>query len=260
MHEFHTDYKAYYEFQLANAEKSVLPYINTHKPIQAGMTMLEIGCGQGSVIKAFANKGVQCVGVEMYDLWLEKAHEWLAEEEKTGQVRLINKNIYDVDPENEFGTKFDFVVLKDVIEHIHDQAKLIGWMKSFLKPDGVIFFGFPPWYMPFGGHQQILNGWLSKTPYWHILPWPVFKGLMKMTKQMNADMIEIKETGISIERFERILKEKNFKIVNSLHWFINPVYEYKFGYKARKQSGFIKSIPFIRNFFTTAVFYIVKAK
>jgi hypothetical protein len=34
--------------------------------------------------------------------------------------------------------------LKDVIEHIHDQAKLIGWMKNFLRTGGIIFSVFLP--------------------------------------------------------------------------------------------------------------------
>jgi 2-polyprenyl-3-methyl-5-hydroxy-6-metoxy-1,4-benzoquinol methylase len=64
-------------------------------------------------------------------------------------------------------------LLKDVIEHIHDQPKLIAWMKSYLAPNGTIFFGFPPWQMPFGGHQQLCrNKVLAKLPYYHLLPRP----------------------------------------------------------------------------------------
>ena len=94
----------------------------------------------------------------MYPLWLEKAREWLVPELAEGSVKLIDSNIYDVDPKKDLGTLFDIIVLKDVIEHIHDQEKLIAWMKHFLKPGGVIFFGFPPWQMPYGGHQQMMQG------------------------------------------------------------------------------------------------------
>jgi SAM-dependent methyltransferase len=192
----------------------------------------------------------------MYPLWLEKATEWLQPEITAGKVRLINSNIYDVDAEKDLQTKFDIIVLKDVIEHIHDQEKLIAWMKNFLRPEGIILFAFPPWQMPFGGHQQMLQGWLGKAPYWHLLPMPLFKKLLKINKQYSEDMVEIKETGISIERFERILKKTGYKILLQKHWLINPVYEYKFGWKPRKQFSWIQSIPFVRNFFTTAVYYI----
>ena len=80
------------------------------------------------------------------------------------------KDIYQVDIEKDLNGLFDIIVLKDVIEHIHDQAKLIGWMKNFLKPGGIVFFGFPPWYMPFGGHQQMCHSKISRLPYIHLLP------------------------------------------------------------------------------------------
>ena len=50
--------------------------------------------------------------------------------------------------------QFDLILLKDVIEHIPDQERVIPYLKEFLKPGGRVFFGFPPWYMPHGGHQQ----------------------------------------------------------------------------------------------------------
>ena len=114
--------------------------------------------------------------------------------------------------------------------------------------------------MPFGGHQQMLQGWLGKAPYWHLLPMPLFKKLLKINKQYSEDLVEIKETGISIERFEKILNKTGYQILLQKHWLINPVYEYKFGWKPRKQFSWIQAIPFIRNFFTTAVYYITTPK
>jgi SAM-dependent methyltransferase len=260
MLEFHSDYKRYFDLQLDNARQSVLPFIESVRPLQPGMQMLEIGCGQGSLLRAFSEKGVQCVGVEMYPLWLEKANEWLQPELQSGRVRLISSNIYDVDPQKDLGTLFDIIVLKDVIEHIHDQPKLIAWMKTFLKPDGLIFFAFPPWYMPYGGHQQVLHGVLGKLPYWHLLPMPLFKWLLKKTGNQIEEMVEIKETGISIERFERILKQTGYRIVKEQQWMINPVYQYKFGWKPRKQWGIVNALPLIRNFLTTCSYYLVAAK
>lgn len=256
MYDFHTDNKKYFDIQLSNIRRWIVPFVQQVKVIEPGMQLLEIGCGQGSLLRAFSDAGCVCTGVEMYPLWLEKAAEWLQPEIASGKVRLISSNIYYVDAERDLKTKFDIIVLKDVIEHIHDQERLIAWMKNFLQPDGIILFAFPPWQMPFGGHQQMLHGWLGKMPYWHLLPMPLFKRLLKMNKQYSEDMVEIKETGISIERFESILKKTGYRIMLQKHWLINPVYEYKFGWKPRKQFRWIQFIPFLRNFFTTAVYYI----
>ncbi len=257
MLEFHTDHKRYFEIQLQNANDYVLPFIEKYFPVKPGMHVLEIGCGQGSLLKAFADRGCECVGVEMYPLWIEKANENLADYISLRKIRVIDRNIYDINPELDLGHLFDLVVLKDVIEHIHDQKRLIAWMKSFLKPGGMVFFGFPPWQMPYGGHQQVLPGILGKTPYWHLLPMPVFKWILKKKGLEQSEMVEIKETGISIERFQRILIQTGYRIIGKQHWMLNPVYQYKFGWKPIRQFSLISSLPFIRNFLTTGVYYIV---
>ena len=168
------------------------------------------------------------------------------------------KDIYEVDVEKDFNGLFDIIILKDVIEHIHDQAKLIGWMKNFLKPEGIVFFGFPPWYMPFGGHQQICKSKISKLPYIHLLPKFMYRGILKNRKENVDEMMEIRETGISIERFEKICKNEGYSIPHYRHYLLNPIYEWKFGWKARRQGLLIKAIPFARNFFTTCVYYIIQ--
>ena len=115
--------------------------------------------------------------------------------------------------------------------------------------------------MPFGGHQQICKGkWLSKIPYYHLLPTPVYKWLLKSNGENWEEMLEIKETGISIERFERICKAKGYNLINQTHFLINPIYEYKFGWKPKEQFGLVKALPFVRNFFTTCVYYLIQAK
>jgi SAM-dependent methyltransferase len=189
---------------------------------------------------------------------LELAREFMREELNSGKIKFISKDIYQVDIDSDFGGGFDVIVLKDVIEHIHNQARLIEWMKSFLNPGGVIFFGFPPWQMPFGGHQQLMrNKLLASLPYYHLLPMPVYQWILKLGKQDVAGFSEIKETGISIERFEKIVGDTGYKIVNRQHYFLNPIYTYKFGWKPLKQLGLISAIPWVRNFFTTCVYYLI---
>jgi hypothetical protein len=53
------------------------------------------------------------------------------------------------------------------------------------------------------------------------------------------------------------LKKTGFNIVKEKQWLINPVYEYKFGWKPKTQFGIVNAIPFIRNFFTTGSYYLV---
>jgi len=261
MFEFHGDRKRYFEIQVENTRKYVLPFIEQYKPVTAGMRVLEIGCGEAGVLKAFTDRGCIAVGVELDEPRLVLAREYMADELAAGKISFLSKDVYKVNVETEFKGKFDIIILKDVIEHIHDQPKLIAWMKSFLHNDGVIFFGFPPWQMPFGGHQQIMRGkLLSKLPYLHLLPFGLYEALLKMGKENVAEMVEIKETRISIERFEKIVNETGYSVANKLHYLINPIYEYKFGWKPKVQNKLVSKIRYIRNYFTTCVYYLITPK
>lgn len=244
--------------QAQNARSYIVPFVEKHMAIKPGMRVLEIGCAEAGVLKAFCERGCIAVGVELDESRLLLAREFMKEELEKEQISFVSKDIYKVDIEQELNGRFDIVILKDVIEHIHNQEKLIGWMKGLLKPAGVIFFGFPPWQMPFGGHQQIMtNKLLSKLPYFHLLPMAAYKGLLKFFKQDVASFAEIKETGISIERFEKIVAITGYKVVNKTHYFLNPIYTYKFGWKPLQQVGLVSAIPVIRNYFTTCVYYLI---
>ncbi|MFZ9661783.1 MAG: class I SAM-dependent methyltransferase, partial [Chitinophagaceae bacterium] len=155
----------------------------------------------------------------------------------------------------------DLIILKDVIEHIPDQKKFIPYLKKFLKPNGKIFFGFPPWQMPHGGHQQICsNKFLTILPWFHLLPPFMYKGILKLFGEYDEvikELLEIKSTGISIERFEGIVKDAGMKIDQRKYYLINPIYQYKFGMKPRVQWKLISAIPYIRNFVTTCMYYMI---
>lgn len=258
MFEFHADRKRYFDIQVLNAGKYVIPFIEEKYPVRQGMRILEIGCGEGGVLKAFINKGCEGVGVELDAPRIDDAKKFMPEDIASGRIRFVVKDIYKVDVENDFKGLFDIILLKDVIEHIHDQAKLIGWMKNFLKPGGIVFFGFPPWYMPFGGHQQICRSRISRLPYLHLLPKGIYKWILKNRKENVEEMMEVRETGISIERFEKICKREGYILFHKRHYLLNPIYEWKFGWKPRKQAGLISAIPFFRNFLTTCVYYIIQ--
>lgn len=261
MYDFHKDKKRYFDYQYKIAKDYILPFVDSFLPDSKPRQILEVGCAEAGVLKAFVENGDQCLGIELMEGRIKMAKEFHAEALAKGQIDFLNKNIYDINIAEDIGHKFDLIILKDVIEHIPEQERIIPKLKEFLNEGGKIFFGFPPWYMPFGGHQQICESkFLKKLPYFHLLPMPLYKGVLKMfgeSEKRVRDLEEIKETGISIERFRRIVKKSKLEIFNQKDWLFNPIYQYKFNLNPRKQIGLISRLPYLRNYLTTAVYYLV---
>ena len=256
MQDRHKNKNQYFNEQVRTVSKHVLPYLQEVMTIDENTSVLEIGCGEGGNLKPFLDLGCKnVVGVDLNQAKIDVANEKFAEYKD--RAHFICGDIYEMDSLG----KFDLIITRDVIEHIHDQGRFLEFIKQFLTEDGKFFMGFPPWQNPFGGHQQLCKSkFLSKLPYFHLLPGFMYKGILKLfgepERRVNIFM-EIRQTGISIDRLERLLKKSNYKKDKYTHYFINPNYETKFGLKPRKQIKLISAIPWVRNFFTTAGYYVV---
>ncbi len=257
MQKRHLNNKQYFEEQAFTSENYVIPYINSNMPVNSETTILEIGCGEGGNLIPFVNMGCKVTGIDLAEYKIKKGTEYFKENKWEANVNLIYGNIY----ENENLGIFDVIILRDVIEHLPNQEMFMSFLKHFVHNRSVVFFGFPPWQNPFGGHQQIChNRILSKLPYFHLLPGVIYSAVLKLFGEKEGtinELISIKKTGISIERFERIVAKENYSILQKTHYFINPNYEVKFGLKPRAQLKIISKIPWVRNFFTTAVYYLI---
>jgi 2-polyprenyl-3-methyl-5-hydroxy-6-metoxy-1,4-benzoquinol methylase len=254
----HYDSKRYFLEQGITTKKYVIPYISDVLKIDKNTRVLEIGCSMGGNLTPFLEIGCPVTGIDISKHGIDLANEYLADYVKTGQLKLICDDVYNRSSSD--GT-FDVIIMRDVIEHIHNQEKFLAFAKQFMAPGAVFFQAFPPWYNPFGGHQQVCkNRFLSKLPYFHILPTFLYKSILKVfgeSEKTIEDLLEIKQTGISLERFERILKTEQYVTNKKTWYFINPNYETKFGLKPRVQSPILTFFPFIRNFFVTAGYYVI---
>lgn len=257
MQERHKNKIQYFNEQGLTSEKFVVPFLADLVAIGPKTSVLEIGCGEAGNLKPFLDLGCKCTGIDISCGRIELAKEFFSDHPNRQNLTLICSDIYLVKPE----AKFDVIIMRDVIEHIPNQEKFMGFIKDFLQPEGKFFLAFPPWQNPFGGHQQLCRSRvLSKLPWFHLFPWPIYRLVLKSFGESNATITglkEIKDTGISIERFEHILRYENYKTKKRVFWLINPNYQTKFGLKPRKQSRFISSVPWLRNFFTTAMYFVI---
>ncbi len=258
MQERHKNREQYFEEQALTTRKFVIPFVEPFITLNEHSRILEIGCGEGGNLLPFAEMGCEIVGIDLSERKIDLAQEFFAERGFTGDnIQWITEDIYEIDPA-ELG-QFDFIFLRDVIEHIPDQGKFMLHLQKFLAPEGKVFFGFPPWQMPFGGHQQTCTSVLSKVPYFHLLPNPAYKAILKAfgEEKKIPGLMANKETGISIERFDKIVEDTGYKVDRKQLYLINPNYETKFGLTPQEQLPILASLPIIRNFVTTCAYYVV---
>ena len=257
--ERHTNRKKYFDEQVFTTEKYVIPFISNTITVDKNLSILEIGCGEGGNLKPFLDIGCKVTGVDLSERKIENGKQFFIDHPNKNNLTLIVEDIY----QSKTLEQYDLIIMRDVIEHIHFQERFMSYVKKYLNPNGKFFLAFPPWYNPFGGHQQICkNKILSALPYYHIFPKFVYKGILNLfneEKNRIESLLEIKETGITIERFQKILSDNKYKIEKKYFYFINPNYEIKFGLKPRKQLDLISSIPGLRNFITTSCYYVVSA-
>lgn len=111
-------------------DPSHLKRIDRLVSIEAGQHVLEVGCGRGHLTKAFADRGVDVVGID--------ANPQAAEVAAPGLVRHMRAESLDFEDET-----FDFVVAVHAIEHIPDLEKALAEMSRVLKPGGRAVFVYP---------------------------------------------------------------------------------------------------------------------
>jgi SAM-dependent methyltransferase len=258
--DFHLDTDVYFDQQRENALASILPFVEAHFELTPGCRVLEIGCGAGGVLKAFAERGARVTGVDFHEPSIEYANRRFGTEAAEADWRFELRDIYDVDAAGLDGP-FELIVMKDTIEHIHDQRRLLARLDEFLAPGGRLFFAFPPWQMPFGGHQQICeHPVLMRLPYVHLLPRRAYAALLRRcgeSPETVEALLEIKETGISIERFERIVSQTGHLIADRRLYLINPMYRYRYGLEPRDQLDQLAAVPGLRDFLTTSAYYLL---
>lgn len=258
MYNFHKDKSKYFNIQYWVTEKYIIPFLGSDFQDKK---VLEIGCAEAGVLKAFIDNGAIGTGIELSESRATLAKEFLKSDIDLGRATIINRNIYDIDPVSNPEMKYDYIILKDVIEHIPQQEKFIKKLHDLLLPNGKVFFAYPPWWMPFGGHQQICqNKFLSKLPWFHLLPMAIYKSILKAFNEPEGiinELMDIKSTGVTIEFIKRQIDSNEFKVVKEIHWLLNPIYVKKFSFKPLR-SYF--NIPYLRNIYCTAHYVLFERK
>lgn len=257
----HIDRKRYFDELAKTSEEFYIDYLEPYKNIGPGCKVLEIGCGEGGNLLPFAQAGCKVAGLDLAAGKIDNARKFFATLETEGEFACAD--FLKTNPFEKDGL-FDIILIHDVIEHIEPEGKdaFFERLKMYLKPDGIIFFAFPAWQMPFGGHQQICRSKVcSKVPFMHLLPVFMYKAWLKLfgeQKDKIDELLSIKSSRMTPEKFEKLCAGHGYEIKDRIFWFFSPHYKTKFNLTPHRLWKPLAHIPYLRNWFTTSCFYLIE--
>ena len=116
------------------------------------MSILDLGCGNGSFSNIIAHEGYQVTGVDDSKSGIQIAQQNFPD------CQFIQESIYNLSP-TKLGKKFDVIIAMDVIEHLFYPKELAKVAKECLNPNGHLIVTTPY-------HGYLKNLALSMTGKW----------------------------------------------------------------------------------------------
>lgn len=253
----YTDSEKYFDELSVSSRKYYFPYLKEFKTFGLGTSILEIGCGEGGNLLPFSEAGCRVTGCDLSERKICTADSVFKKQGLQGEFFCCDVMVFEP------GCKYDIIMIHDVVEHIEPEVKLPFFqkVKSLLKEDGIVFWAFPDWYMPFGGHQQILwKSKLSKCPWLHLLPLKAYEAVLKRSSKVPdssvSELLSIRRSRMTIKSFEKLCALSGQRIIARRCWLVNPHYEVKFSLKPRKLPVWLSKTPVLRDVMSTSCHFI----
>lgn len=124
-------------------------------PLQS---LLDVGCGEGWLLKAAAQRGCRVRGLDFSAFGLRRHHPELEAEVRVGDV------FETLDSVLEDGETADVCALEHVLEHVVDPEQLLNRLKSALAPGGVLVITVPNDFSPL--QKKALSLGVTDREFW----------------------------------------------------------------------------------------------
>lgn len=189
---------------------------NDHK------SLLDIGCGRGDQLKAFAEKGFEVSGCD-YD---EVSKEFCLPHE----VQILD---IENDRINKNDNSIDVVFSKSVIEHLNDPEKLLKEALRVLRPKGRAVIMCPSWiHMGWGPFYQ---------DHTHVTPFtlPSLRDIMIKTGYVNVKVYHFRQLPFI---WKYPYSEIIFRLIAKLPIPYSPMHEVSYNSELNKIVRFSKEV------------------
>ena len=117
---------------LADAEDAMLALTCERAQIEDGMTLLDLGCGWGSLSLWLAENYPSSEVVAISNSSVQR--EFL-EQRRPANVEIVTADVNDWEPED----RFDRILSVEMLEHVSNYERLFGRVGTWLEPGGLFF-------------------------------------------------------------------------------------------------------------------------
>jgi len=157
---------------------------------------------------------------------------------------------------------WDLILLRDVMEHIAPLDEALALLRDALALDGMLLVVFPPYYSPYGGHQQILPRRGPRYTAWRKLPWVqllpdlLFRKLAAGDESSSREVRRLRGVRLTLSGFEGAVRRAGLRVRCRRHYLSRPTYALRYGMPVIP-AGTIGRIPWLRELVVTAGYYLV---
>ncbi|UCG53175.1 MAG: class I SAM-dependent methyltransferase [Candidatus Latescibacterota bacterium] len=255
------DWDTYYRrYQMTLAKDYLIPILSEWGVELEGKRFLEVGCGDGGCGAEFYRAGCNVVMMDIEERLVGIA-------KKLNQRESVDAAVYVGDILDEKAAfledgPFDLVMFRDVVEHLERPDEALRIVQRHLRVNGVVFVVFPPYYSPYGAHQQILPrskmGFIpfNKLPYVQLLPSRWFLALTRGDTPANREVERLSRIRLTISRFEKCAKAAGFNVVKKRMFLSRPTFALRYGIPVIG-SGVLGRIPGVNEVLVTGAYYLL---
>jgi SAM-dependent methyltransferase len=255
------DWETFYRrYQRTLADRYLIPLLSRWGVDVRGKSVLEVGCGNGGCGAAFSGAGCRVVMMDVDERLVSLARRH--NDDEGIDARVYAGDVFDESAPFYREGPFDLILFRDVVEHLVDTTRALWIARANLAEKGSLFVTFPPYYSPYGAHQQILPRRkalflpYNRLPYLQLLPRRVFEGLVRGEGPAHREVMSLSGIRLTIRRFERSVRESKLVTARKKMFLTRPSFALRYGVPVVGAS-LLGRVALLREVAVTAAYYLL---
>ena len=229
-----TTYYWTYQYQLV--EEYLVPWLRSWGAWHDGVRVLDVGCGDGGASVALADAGARAEGFDIDGRLVRGGVE--RAKARGLQLDLGVADVTDGSTLGDYAGPHDLILFRDVLEHIPDVDAALRETSARLAPGGAIVVIYPPYWSPYGGHQQSLPApkrlgvrW-AKLPFVHWLglgAWHALAGAPDRDDPHWTEIETIRRACLTIGGLQRRARAHGLRVAETRRYLLRPTFRLRYG-------------------------------